>query len=134
MAWRMKQPHWELTDPETARYAQALQKALRHIPVKVSQAAADFTALVVAAGEIDGKRVMLSWALMAPPNARPKGPAQVFPFPQASVPAGPPVSQGKGDMASNAGPQPAAEVAARGETLPEGFVLDGVDAPLGGIM
>lgn len=124
------QPHWLLDDADAKRYGQALQNALRHLPVQTSQKALDFSMLAFVALQIESPRVALSRQI-ARGGGPMRGPAQVFPFPGGPIPAGP------GGPAQPVRPTGRANQTVRvqqpSQEPVEGFVPDGIDSPLGGL-
>lgn len=106
IAMRRDEPHWLLNDPDARIYGQALQNALRHIPIRRAQKSLDFAMLVIAIGQFDIPRVYLSAqiarqkAAQARRGAAPV--ATVYPFnrppppPPATPPAGSPQSSPQG--------------------------------------
>jgi hypothetical protein len=120
---RRNEPHWLLTDADARTYGQALQNALRHIPIGVAQKTVDFTALFICALNFESPRIYQSMA-----NAR----ARRTRSSSSEQPAAP-VFQFRPRTSS---PQPAG--AASPESPPErseggsgvdGFTGDGIDAP-----
>lgn len=76
VAMRMEQPHWLLNDADARVYGQALQNAIRHIPVRAAQKSIDFAMLACAVAQFELPRVYLS--LQAAKAARqPRRPAAV---------------------------------------------------------
>lgn len=106
--------HWLLNDADAAKYGGAVANVVRWLPVNVSQKALDFSALAMMAFTIESARVGRSWQL-AKNKGQPRRPAQVFQFHSpTSVPSGPLPPQ-------------------KNQEPVEGFVQDGIDAPVGGL-
>lgn len=100
IALRRDEPHWMLNDADARVYGQALQNALRHIPIQRAQKTLDFAMLVVAACQFEIPRIYMSNQIT---KARRQGvrPAAVFPFRQPSPsPAGSPPPAGAGGASS----------------------------------
>lgn len=81
IAMRRDEPHWLLNEVDAKRYGQALANALRHLPVKTTQKALDFSVLVFCVVEMETPRIYRSRQLAEErARPRPRGPAQVFQF------------------------------------------------------
>lgn len=96
IAMRRDEPHWLLNDGDARQYGQALQNALRHIPITRAQKTLDFAMLVIAAGQFEIPRVYLSAQLarQRAAQAHRGGPAPVFQFRPPPSPASPPSPPG----------------------------------------
>lgn len=63
VAMRRDEPHWLLSDHDANVYGAALQKAIRHIPIRTAQKTIDFTMLVIAVGQFEIPRIYMSMQL-----------------------------------------------------------------------
>jgi hypothetical protein len=93
IALRRNEPHWLLNDADARVYGQALQNALRHIPIRRAQKTLDFAMLVVAGLQFEVPRVMISMqAARRPPQPPAPFGQTVYPFPGPRTPPPPPTS------------------------------------------
>jgi hypothetical protein len=100
-----------LNDPDAKKFATAVKKAARHIPITISEKAQDFAAALVVAVEMEWPRVALSMK-----HSRERGPrssggrmGQVFQFtPRGGAGAGAPGPAAPAAPEAQADAQPAA--------------------------
>lgn len=100
IALRRDEPHWLLSDADARVYGQALQNALRHIPIRRAQKAVDFAMLVFAAAQFDIPRIYMS-SQIAKQRLNPQRGSVVYPF--RAQPPPPPPPAGAPNPPSTAG-------------------------------
>jgi len=128
-------PHWRLNDDDSKRYGQALANAMRHLPISVGQKYIDYATFAMCVVIFETPRLAMSRRIMEGEQRQPRpGPAQVFQFrPPTTSP-----NQGVASPPSPSSSSPSSGTASSQTSMsptpmpPEGFVADGVDAPLGG--
>jgi hypothetical protein len=90
IALRRDEPHWMLNDQDARVYGQALQNALRHIPIRRAQKTLDFAMLVVAACQFEIPRVYLSAQIARQKAAQARRGPVATAYPAGPVPFNPP--------------------------------------------
>jgi hypothetical protein len=91
---RRQERHWLLTDQDARTYAVAMQNALRHIPITVTQKYVDFAAAFIVAAQMEIPRIYMSAELAraraaAMRGQRPAGTVFEFYPPGTPPPAAP---------------------------------------------